>query len=168
MIDPQQLMSCIIRPVLTAMGMHSEAAEQLILGTIAVESDCGTYLQQKHGGPALGICQIEPRTAHDLLHRYLIRRGDVDLRFQRAFQVVNDARLKWDRIDIDKIKLKLVSDLRFSVGLCRLRYWVVPKPLPAPGDLAGLAGYWVEHYNAGGKGATAKYVQTWDVYCRDK
>lgn len=169
MINPQHLISCIIRPVLYAMDMHSESAERLILGTIAVESNCGQYLRQKNDGPALGICQIEPKTAQDLLYRYLIRRDDIDVRFQRAFQVVNDIKLKWDNIKLDAIEIKLISDLRFSVGLCRLRYWVVPKPLPDPDDIAGLAQYWKTHYNTqGGAGAVAKYVQAWDVYCRNK
>lgn len=149
--------------------MYSVAAEQLILGTIAVESDMGSNLVQMGGGPALGICQIEPATAQDLLYRYLARREDIDLRFQRAFQVVNDIDLQWGQIDIEKIKLKLISDLRFQVGLCRLRYWVVPAPLPQPGDVLALAQYWKSYYNtSGGQGSVAKFARKHAVYGLDR
>ena len=54
--------------------MYSPVAENLIMGTAAQESGF-TYIKQLGGGPALGMFQVEPATAEDILFRYLkIRR----------------------------------------------------------------------------------------------
>ena len=54
MIDADHLRREIVAPALRHIGMWSEAAENLLLGTAAVESRMGTYLRQI-GGPALGM-----------------------------------------------------------------------------------------------------------------
>lgn len=40
MIDPEQLLKFIIRPVLQALGLHTVVAERLVLGTACQESEC--------------------------------------------------------------------------------------------------------------------------------
>ena len=143
----QQLRDYVVRPVLVDMAMWSLAAERLVLGTIAAESNMGEFLKQKGGGPAVGICQMEPATAADLLKRYLVGRRYIDRRFQAAFQLVNSEPLNWALVPLGHISEKIMTDLRFAVGLCRLRFWVVPEALPEAHDLEGLASYWKRHYN---------------------
>jgi len=60
----------VIYPALNKMGMWSEAAGELVLGTAIVESNL-TYLKQHGEGPALGLWQVEPATHEDLYANYL-------------------------------------------------------------------------------------------------
>ncbi len=146
MINPNQLRTEIIRPTLKAMSMWSPAAENLLMGTAMQESVCGTYLVQI-GGPALGLFQIEPSTARDIVFRYLDLRPDLGDRFELGFQIVNSHEINWNNVSLDKVALKLISDLRFGTAVARMRYWMVPQPLPDADDVAGLAAYWKQHYN---------------------
>jgi len=70
-MHPGQLRGDIVYPTLHYIGLWSDAAETLILGTIAQESRCGEYVKQVGGGPALGICQMEPATHDDIWLNYL-------------------------------------------------------------------------------------------------
>ena len=164
-INAAQLLKFVVRPTLERMTMAGEAAEQLVMGTIAVESDMGHFVRQM-GGPAVGIGQMEPATAADLLFRYLNRRDDTARRFQNAFSLINDTKISWNSVPINLILNKLTSDLAFSVALVRLRYWVVPEALPAAGDLRGLGRYWKAHYNtAQGAGTAMLFVRKYEQYC---
>lgn len=141
------------------MTMFTPAAERLVMGTIAVESDLGSYIRQWGGGPACGIGQIEPATAADLLFRYLNGRDSVAERFQAAFSLINDSKISWREVPINTIIDKLTTDLAFCVAMIRLRYWIVPEPLPSYLDLPGLAMYWKKYYNtAGGKGHASDFT----------
>ncbi len=61
----------VLEPTLQFMGMHSLAAERLMLGTIAHESQ-GQHLDQRLSGddtvlgPAFGVYQIETATHDDI------------------------------------------------------------------------------------------------------
>ena len=60
-IHPKHLAEYVIRPSLKPLGLYSLEAEQLLLGTAAVESQLGFYLHQIKG-PALG--NLSNRTRH--------------------------------------------------------------------------------------------------------
>lgn len=168
MIHPQHLRDYVILPVLHKMEMYSEAAVQLLLMTAAHESHLGHYLAQHPAGPAAGIYQCEPATAQDILKRYLVRRRDLELRFESAFQLINTGELDWAEVPIGGIKLKLVSDLRFATAVCRLHYWMVPEALPAADDVRGLARYYKAHYNTNqGKATVDKVVEDYRRFVVD-
>lgn len=157
-INAAQLRRYVVRPTLERMTMAGPAAERLVMGTIAVESDMGCFVRQM-GGPACGIGQMEPATAADLLFRYLNGRDDVARRFQNAFSLINDTKISWQNVPINTILNKLTGDLAFSVAMIRLRYWVDPEPLPSYLDLTGLALYWKRIYNTGqGAGTIADFT----------
>jgi len=164
-INPDHLREQVIRPVLSQMKMWSPAAEDLMLGTIAQESLLGHYLVQNQASEeigAVGICQIEPSTAADTIYRYIDSRDDIEERFESAFQLVNTEDLDWSEVDLDVIRDKLITDLRFSVAVMRIKYWMIPKPLPAHGDVKGYAQYWKDHYNTdGGKGTPEEFIEKW-------
>jgi hypothetical protein len=61
----------LIQRTLQDLGMHSESAVNLLLGTAAQESQFGTYFRQIGGGPALGVFQMEPDTEIDIWDNYL-------------------------------------------------------------------------------------------------
>ncbi len=52
MLDIRQFRANIVRPTLEAIGAHSRAAEDLVLGTALQESNL-RYLRQPNDGPAI-------------------------------------------------------------------------------------------------------------------
>ena len=75
-INVKDLKFKIIIPTLQFIGLYSESAVNLLLGTAAQESHMGTYLTQIKG-PALSIYQIEPKTHADIWKNYLSYRLDL-------------------------------------------------------------------------------------------
>lgn len=148
MIDQKQLRKYIVVPVLQDLGMWSRDAEDLVMGTIAVESNGGQYIRQIGGGPALGICQIEMATHNDIAYRYLAARPDLLSKVLKAANVIN---LSSDH---------LMSNLKYAVAICRLKYFMIPTKIP--GDLAGQAAYWKRYYNTPlGAGTEQKYIRAY-------
>lgn len=146
-MDPIQFRDMIIIPTLQEMdtykpGMYSEAAVILLLGTALVESNL-SYIKQK-GGPALGIYQIEPKTADDVMVRYIMGKPSFHAMFE---QMIGG---QW-AINYQKL---IVSDLKFATMVARLRYWMEVDMIPT--DLPSIAAYWNKHYNANRRKGTDK------------
>lgn len=126
----------------TDPDLCSEVAVALLLGTAAQESRFGTFLRQLQGGPALGAFQMEPATFDWLRDRYS---GRYDLYGRRVEE------LEWD--------------LRFAIVMARLRYRVMPEPLPDTIDLRDLGGYWKRHYNTvHGRGTVEEFIANYKKY----
>ena len=156
MIPPSQFLKYIIRPVLNHLSKENSrlggrAAEQLMLGTAISESNLED-LEQIGGGPASSMFQIEPTTFDDVYHRYLETQNP-DL-----LSLVNDfcfAGMK----DLHVIK-ELTGNQHFACAIARVKYWMVPAPLPAAGDIKGMGQYWKLHYNTPlGKGKARDFVR---------
>lgn len=157
MIDPAQLRDLVVEPVLQGLGMWSPAAEKLVMGTFACESDGGKYLHQLNGGPALGFWQVEPLTGRDMVFRYLSTRPDLASRFEQTL------RLRIDDLTDDALLFNLQNNLAFGAVMCRIKFWTKPEPLPAANDLLGLAQYYKTHYNSSlGAATTRRFIDWWD------
>ena len=155
MLDPEQFRRHVIRPSLKRLGLHSPAAESLLLGTAIAESGLSA-LVQKGGGPALGVYQIEPATHADLWRNHLAYRP------VRAARVLTLAAGGLGRPE------QLVWNLAYATAMARLVYWRRPELLPPAGDIPGLAAYWKAHFNtAAGKGAAAKFIERAGPYLND-
>ncbi len=76
MLSGTSMQTQVIYPALNKMGMWSEVAGELVLGTAIVESNL-TYLKQHGEGPALGLWQVEPATHEDLYANYLNYRPEM-------------------------------------------------------------------------------------------
>lgn len=140
--DPGPFRSVIIA-VLTYYGLHSRAAVNLLLGTAAQESDLGTHVRQLGGGPALGVFQMEPSTFGWLRDKFASRIPGIAER---------------DEDD-------LVKDLMLAILFARLRYRVVPSPLPPHDDIEALGRYWKQHYNTpAGAGTVEQFVAHFKKY----
>lgn len=148
-IDPGQLRALAIRSlVVVDPALASHEGIDLVLGTAAVESDLGTYLRQRGGGPALGICQMEPATYDDIWESWLAHRPDLVRRLVALGHPRDPAALEYD--------------IRHALVFCRLHYRRVPEPLPALGDIRGLARYWKRHYNTPlGAGTEDGFLAAW-------
>ncbi len=152
MINPQQLQDFVIIPALDALGMKSEAAINLLLGTCAQESAMGEYLVQIKG-PAQGIFQMEPVTFRDIWANYVSYRPKIEniLRDEFRGRANNSS--------------QMVSDLRYATAMARLHYRRVKEPLPAADDVWGLAEYWKQHYNTPlGRGTVQEFVHNFEHY----
>jgi hypothetical protein len=160
MLDPDQFAREIVEPTLHDLGMTSPAAIRLMVGTAIAESGL-TWLRQHNGGPAVGLFQIEPATARDILDRYLARRTDLNMRLCASFRLLDDTPpIDWHRVSDLDLEDALVGDARFSCAVARIRYFMSPKRLPAADDDAGLGLYWKEIYNtAAGKGRPEKFAR---------
>ena len=153
MLDVNHFENLILVPTLRAIDLYSESAVNLLLGTAVQESRL-TYLKQKGGGPALGLFQIEPATLDDIYFRYLKREDKKELlgRVQQ-FTTAQDVR--------DQV----IGNIPFAVVIARVRYLMVPEPLPAYDDLQALAGYWKKYFNSpAGKGEVHEFVENYNRY----
>lgn len=152
-MDARQLRKEVIAPVLDVLGLWSRAAENLLLGTAAVESQLGHYLRQKGGGPALGIYQMEPATHNDLIVNYL----DHPKRFALKESVFSWAVSRG-------LASEMVWNLAYATAMARVHYYRVPEALPNAEDVAGMASYWKAHYNTHlGAGTAAKFVSAYQA-----
>jgi hypothetical protein len=175
-IDPTQLRVRVIRPALSRIDLWSAAAEDLLLGTAAVESGCGRYLVQVGGGPALGIFQMEPATHDDLWENYLRFKFDtLGLRVFNMTERTTRASTAWRPLlgvsphgfaghtsIVCPSTDQLVTNLAYAAAMARVHYRRVPEPLPAAGDAAGMARFWKRHYNTPlGAGTEEKFLRAW-------
>lgn len=156
MIDVKQFRELVVRPVLKDLGMWSQAAEDIMVGTAVQESRL-TYLEQHGNGPAKGVYQIELPTAKDVLVRYLRTREDLMDKFWVAVAIDPDM-----DIDNEILLSKLTSDLAFATAVARVKYYMQPEPLPDAGDIEGYARYWKQYYNTHqGKGTVEEFTNNY-------
>lgn len=173
MISPAVLREHIIRPALRHLTLWSEGAEDLLLGTAAVESRCGRYLRQLGGGPALGIWQVEPRTHTDLWDNYLRHRKPL-ADFVRALADEQYLNGYLDQpVDAEALVGLPVPGYGepgfedacrshwYAAAVARLCYRRAPEPIPPAGDWMGMAALWKLRYNTPlGRGTPEKFMQT--------
>ena len=135
MIKPEHLREEVIKPTLMALSafnpkLGADPAVELLMGTAATESDMG-YNLVREGGPALGIYQIESAT-HEDIKRYLNRPDNANL-----LAIVRG--MAPDMSDGD-----LVGNLYYATAIARIKYWMIPEPLPENPDQHAI--YWKSYY----------------------
>ena len=138
----------VIKPTLEKMGLWSESAESLILGTAIQESRL-KYRKQIGGGPALGLFQMEPFT-HDS-----IRKDYLDYR--------SELKEKVDQFTDNPVAEELENNDEYACAMCRIHYLRVKESLPAAHDILGAANYWKSHYNTPkGAGTVSEFVENYE------
>ncbi len=123
----------VIRPTLHEIGLWSESAEILLLGTALIESRL-YYLVQIQG-PAVGVYQIEPKTHDDIWENYLNFRDDLHSIILAL------------RAPVPGPHEQLITNLAYATAIARLVYRRSPDPLPEPDDLVAMGKYWKKVYN---------------------
>ena len=165
MINPAQFRAEIVRPALKAADLWSESAENLVLGT-AVQESLLAWVKQRGSGPALGFYQMEPATADDICHRFLATRAELSDKLARVTWPHCRMPTAYSHLNAKDIARLLVEDLRFATIMCRLRYWMMPAPLPEAGDIDGLSRYWKMYYNTIlGKGKAVEWADKYRQFC---
>ena len=154
MIAASQLREMITDVLETAprKQLKSETAVELLMLTAATESRLGTYYKQI-GGPALGIMQMEPFTAHDIYKNFLRFPSNLDL-----FLWVENLRGN------QKVEEALTYNLAYQIAMARIHYWRVRSPLPK-NEAGELANYWKLHYNSHlGRGTVVKAARDYELH----
>ncbi len=144
-MDKKQLRN-LIKRVLIALDLHSESAENLLMGTAAQESGLGEYIRQIGNGPALGIFQMEPNTFRDIVQNYLQYKPEL-AKLVMSVSGVNALRSEY-----------LEYNLALAICMCRVHYLRVSENMPE--NLVGWAKYWKEYYNTRlGKGTEEEFIR---------
>jgi hypothetical protein len=154
MIYKKQLKE-LIEKTLTAIGLHSDSAVNLLLGTCAQESGFGKYLRQLKGGPALGIFQMEPNTFNDHVENYLKYKPELENKIKKFCGITHmkPMYLEWN--------------IAFAICMSRIHYLRVRKGLPEPNDIEELAGYWKKYYNTYlGAGTVEEFIKNYNKYVK--
>lgn len=122
-----ELLELIIRPTLKALGICSPAAEKLMLGTAAVQSNLGFFIKSNNG---IGIFGIDSERHQDIWDKYLAFQEDLasevrGFASQHEFLKAPDA--------------ELASNLRYSTAIAWMVYQqanVDLSTLKTPQDMA--------------------------------
>lgn len=150
-MDAQAFRIDLIRPALKVVGMWSESAENLLLGTAIAESGL-RVVKQFAGGPAISFFQIEPDTYADCV-RYLNRRDKAKIK---------SSILSACYLDILPPFESLAWNIRLAILIARVKYWMQKPPLPHHEDIVSIGSYWKSFYNsARGEGTVEHFVEQW-------
>lgn len=148
-MDKYQLRE-LISETLYEIGLHSEDAVNLLMGTAAQESRLGYYIKQIKG-PALGVFQMEPATFDDIVKNYLTYKDSLFVR------ISTNSKIRYASSD------QLQFNLKLAICFARIHYLRVPEPLPT--TIEGYAAYWKKHYNTYlGAGTEEEFIQNYKKY----
>lgn len=144
MLDYRQVRKFIVKPALVELGLWSQAAENLCLGTAMVESGL-VYIDQidkaDKPGPAFGLCQMEGPTHADLWRTTLARDAGLKIKVMKSLtQIVSSASPVPDPTE-------MIWNARYAFMMCRVFYRRIPESLPSAEDAMALAKYHKRYYN---------------------
>ena len=133
-INASDLTEHVIKPTLDYLGMHSQAAEKLLLGTAAQESDLDPFCQLSQG---IGIYQITSAQHRHAWDNYLAFRSDLaskvrGLASQHLFLKDPDQELK--------------TNLAYSTAIALIIYLQSEHQLPEADDVDGLGQFWQQNF----------------------
>lgn len=160
MIPPAQFLKHVIRPTLDHLAvaeprLGTEASARLLLGTAIAESNLAALVQHG-GGPALSMFQIEPATFADVYGRYLRVRPKLMIAVREL------------RVPALMPLEQLPANPFFACAIARMKYWMVPEPLPDADDIDALGRYWKDWYNtAGGAGKASHWASLYREHVKE-
>lgn len=144
----------IVRPVISQMGYWTAGAEELLMMISAHESQGFMKRRQDGGGPAKGLCQMEPVAFNDLLLRYFPLRPEIRA---AVLGVLPPGTLMSFGL--------LEADDRFAFAMARVHFLKVPEPIPPCGDMETIAAYAKKFWNSmAGKATPEKYLSDYQRY----
>jgi hypothetical protein len=133
-ISASHLLQYVIKPTLESLEMHSSAAEKLLLGTAAQESDFNPFKNNTQG---LGIYQISSEQHRAAWDSYLAFHPDLaskvrGLASQHKFLQNPDA--------------ELLTNLAYSTAIAFIIYLQCEVQLPEANDADGLGHFWQQNF----------------------
>ncbi|WP_143596421.1 hypothetical protein [Tistlia consotensis] len=123
--------------------------------TAVREGDGLRAVQQYGGGPARSLFGLEPNTVHSLLDREI--RSDWVAKI--LARLILHPPFDLTPAGSDALLEHLTWNPWLACAVARLKYWTVPKALPAAGAWRDLAAYWKQWFNtAAGAGTVEKFL----------
>ncbi|MFC1712367.1 hypothetical protein ACFL6S_01795 [Candidatus Poribacteria bacterium] len=163
--DKSEIPGLIRNVCMTMLGHARQEEVSLLLGTAAVESHL-VHRRQFGGGPARGLCQMEPNTARDIFENYLQYRAE---RFRGLVRTWLDTEedVQFRVPSYDELERDLEAYDDFAFAMARIHYLRVPDSIP--NTISEQAAYWKEFYNtSAGAGTVEKYMEAWEeCECED-
>lgn len=137
----------IIRPTLLYLGRHSIAAEALLLGAAASQSELGSVLDDKHGH---GLYRITAQRHQQLWDQHLALDPELasqvrGLASQHAF--------------LSAPHLELTVNLRYATAIAWMLIEAEHRELPAADDLLGMAQVWRRVFKPHGR--NKDFIAAW-------
>jgi len=129
-----ELRKYVIQPTLKQLGTCSRAAENLLLGTAAIQSELGFHLKNHQG---IGVYSIDEETHLDIWDNYLA--FDADLASSIRGLASQHEFLKQPHYE-------LATNLSYATAIAWMIYQQNNVQLPHPDDIEGLAKCWVLHF----------------------
>lgn len=150
----QRIRLDVVRPTITHMGYWSAGSEELLMMVSAHESQGFMKRRQDGGGPAKGLCQMEPVAFDDLTLRYFPVRPNI--RASVMCVLPPGTQMSFDLLE---------SDDRFAFAMARAHFLKVPEPIPPHDDLEALSFYAKKYWNSmAGKATPVKYLADYRRY----
>jgi hypothetical protein len=147
-MDASDFSVYVLEPALNLIGLYSLSAHCLMLGTALQESNLD-FLVQKGCKEAKGVYQMELATYSDI-GRYLNKPANSKLKQRCLSACFYDCTPSPDA---------LIHNLRWSTIMARIKYEMIPWPIPNEEDAPALAQYYKRYYNtAGGKAEVDKVI----------
>ncbi len=145
----------LITNVLTTLGYNTPPFVNLLLGTMAQESDMGKYETQGGGGPARGIFQMEDATFQDINANFLAYHSTLNTAIQGyapsgAVGTADD----------------LVNNHEYACAYASCSYIRHHVPLPSvdPTDVVTMYTYYKTYYNGPGAATQAEFTSNWSAF----
>lgn len=144
----------VIRPTLLYLERHSMAAEVLLLGAAACQSDLGSSLDGRQGH---GLFRIDENRYRQLWDRYLA--GDPEL----ASRVRG---LASQHAFLSAPHLELTVNLRYSTAIAWMLVEAARLPLPDSADPLALARIWRRVFHPHGQ--LSDFLDAWQRHIGER
>ncbi|AUR95645.1 hypothetical protein NVP1210O_23 [Vibrio phage 1.210.O._10N.222.52.C2] len=156
-MNAQQMHDVVIKPTLELMAQHGNYntihARQLLLGTLAIESDMGLYNRQLNG-PAVSPFQIEPPTIFDIAKHW-----DA---FPKMVPIIKQISMLHMSPNADRLVTECEVNMRLACLIARGKYAMDSKRLPSFDDKRGLYDYYKRVFNSeAGASTWTKWCDAW-------
>lgn len=154
MLNNKQFRQAILIPALESIGLYTPSAEELLVATMAHESQGGTYVIQSAANGEIftkggkGIYQIETPTYYE-----------VCLKLKQNTPLKDKVLTSCRFADIPPFE-ELIWNLRFATIIARINYARFAEPLPPANDLTKIWGYYKKYWNSFKGSATEDAFKT--------
>ena len=158
-ICANELRQWVIKPTLKRLGVHSKAAENLLLATAAQESGLGSHLKPA-GGRALGIYQVHSLSHRHIWDDHLALDGDMASRV-RGLASQHDF--------LAHPHAELATNLSYATAIAWFMYARHQDfKLPAAKDISALGQCWKRFYHPKSHASLSDFQRNFELHVKHR